>query len=398
MGHELGSLESLREHNRGRVVDALRRRGTASRAELARLTGLSRTTVSTLVGELQAQGVVTERAGRSDRTAQGRPGILLALDGSVGVVAGIHFGHAAITVAVGDLSQTVLAERRRALDVDHVGRGALDAAAELLGQALDEAAIDSGRVLAIGAAVAGPVDQGRDVVHAGTVLPSWEDLAPATELGTRFGVPVHVDNDANLGALAELHHGAGAGVRDLLYVYAGAGIGAGLVIGGRLHRGAGGTAGELGHVLVDEGGAFCRCGSRGCLETVAAGPAIVTALRPTHGAELTLERVIALAVAGDPAPRRAIADAGTAIGRALADLCDVLNPAVVLVGGDLAAAGDLLLEPVRDAIVRDAMAPTAAVLTVGAGALSGRAEVLGALVLASERAELPTIQPMPSVP
>ncbi len=397
MGHELGSLESLREHNRGRVVDALRRHGTASRAELARLTGLSRTTVSTLVGELQAQGVVSERAGRPHRAGQGRPGILLALDGAVGVVAGIHFGHAGVDVGVADLSRTVLAERRRPLDVDHVGRGALEVAVELLGEALAAAGVEPGRVLAIGAAVSGPVDHGRDLVHPGAILPSWNDLAPAAELGTRFGVPVHVDNDANLGALAELHLGAGAGVGDLLYVYAGAGIGAGLVFGGRLHRGAGGTAGELGHVLVDEGGAFCRCGSRGCLETVAAGPAIVAALQPTHGAGLTLERVVALALAGEPAPRRAIADAGTAIGRALANLCDVLNPAVVVVGGELAAAGDLLLDPVRDAIARDAMRPTADALVVRPGALSGRAEVLGALVLASERAELPTIQPMQSV-
>ena len=398
MGQELGSLESLREHNRARVVDALRRRGTASRAELARSTGLSRTTVSTLVGELQAQGIVSEREGRPGRGGQGRPGILLALDGAVGVVAGIHFGHAGIAVAVGDLSRTVLAERRRPFDVDHVGRGAFDAAEVLFAEVLADAAVDPARVLAVGAAVSGPIDHARDIVHPGTVLPSWGDLAPSTELGARLGVPVHVDNDANLGALAELHLGADAGVQDLLYVYAGEGIGAGLVFGGRVHRGASGTAGELGHVLVDERGEFCRCGSRGCLETVAAAPAIVAALRPTHGHELTLERVIGLALAGEPAPRRAIADAGAAIGRALADLCDVLNPAVVVVGGDLAAAGDVLLDPVREAIAREAMRPTAEAVSVRPSALSGRAEVLGALVLASQRADLPTLQPVPSVP
>ena len=397
MGQELGSLESLREHNRGRVVDALRRHGAASRAELARLTGLSRTTVSTLVGELQAQGMIAERAGQPGRGGQGRPGILLALDGSVGVVAGIHFGHAGVDVAVADLSRSVLAERRAALDVDHVGRGALDAAVTLLGDALGDSGVAAERMLAIGAAVSGPVDHARDLVHPGAILPSSGELAPAAELGARLGVPVHVDNDANLGALAELHLGAGAGERDMVYVYAGAGIGSGLVFGGRLHRGAGGTAGELGHVLVQAGGAFCRCGSRGCLETIAAGPAIVAALRPTHGPDLTLERVIALARAGEPAPRRAIADAGAAIGRVLANLCDVVNPAVVVVGGELSTAGELLLDPVREAIARDAMRPTAEALDVRLGALPGRAEVLDALVLAYEPAELPALPPVPTV-
>ncbi len=396
MSFEVGSLGSLREHNRRRVVDALRVTGIASRADLARLTGLSRTTISTLVAELQTQGLVVERpdGDRPDGDARsGRPGMPLALDESAGVVVGIHFDHAGIRVAVADLARRVLAERRRLLDVDHAGRSALDSAVALAEEALGDAGHALADTLAVGIALPGPVNHGRDLVHPGALLPSWTDLAPAAELRARLGVPVHVDNDANLGALAEVRVGTAVGQTDVVYLMASAGIGAGLVVGGRLHRGAGGTAGEVGHVLVDDRGAFCRCGSRGCLETVAASPALVDALRPTHGPDLTVERMIELALAGAPAPRRALADAGTALGRVLASICDVLNPALVVVGGELAAAGDLLLTPVREAIDRDAMRPAADAVEVRPSTLPGRAEVLGALVLASEAAEVPDLSP-----
>jgi predicted NBD/HSP70 family sugar kinase len=393
---EVGSLGSLREHNRRRVVDALRVHGLASRADLARLTGLSRTTVSSLVAELQTQGLVVERA--EDERADGdhrsgRPGIPLALDESAGVVVGLQFDQSGIRVAVADLARTVLAERRVALDVDNAGASALDAGVALADAALAEAGHDLADALAIGVALPGPVNHRRDLVHAGAVPPSWVGLSPATELRARLGIPVHVDNDANLGALAEARFGAAADHQDLVYVMASAGIGAGLVVGGRLHRGAGGTAGELGHVLVDEHGAFCRCGSRGCLETVVGAPAIVEALRPTHGPDLTLDRVIELALAGQPAPQRALADAGNVLGRAIAGVCDVLNPALVVVGGDLARAGELLLGPVREAIDRDAMRPAADAVEVRPSALPGRAEVLGALVLAADAAEVPDLSP-----
>src|SRR5687768_5564345 len=161
---EYGSLGSLRDHNRRRVVEELQRRGTASRADLARITGLSRSTISSLVGELTESGLVVESehatepgdGGRSH--GQGRPPVLLTLDRRAGAVVGIDFGHADVRVAVADLSRTILAERSRDMDVDHAGTGALDAAAELVFKALEEAAVPIERVLAAGMGVSGPVD------------------------------------------------------------------------------------------------------------------------------------------------------------------------------------------------------------------------------------------------
>ena len=160
-----------------------------------------------------------------------------------------------------------------------------------------------------------------------------------------------------------------------------------MIIDGRLHRGARGTAGEIGHVLVDEAGAICRCGNRGCLETVAAGPALVELLQRSRGEELTVGGIVELAQRGDAGCARAIADAGRATGRAVAALCNLLNPEMVIVGGDVGMAGELFLEPMRTAIERYAIAPAVADVSVVAGVLGERAELLGALALAIAQSE-----------
>jgi predicted NBD/HSP70 family sugar kinase len=400
---EYGSLGSLRDHNRRRVVEELQHRGTASRADLARFTGLSRSTISSLVGELQDSGLVVETAtapeGDGGRAhGQGRPPVLLTLDRRAGAIVGIDFGHADVRVAVADLSRTILAERQRDMDVDHAGLSALDAAAELVVEALEESEAPRDRVLAAGMGLSGPVDHEADLVHRSAILPSWGDIRPGEEMERRLGIPVFIENDANLGAIAEVAMGAAQGVGNALYMMIAAGIGAGVVVDGHLIHGAGGTAGELGHVLLDDSGPICRCGNRGCLETIAAGPAIVELLKRTHGPDLTLERVIALVDESDPGALRAVADAGRAVGRVLAGLVNVLNPEVIVIGGELAAAGDALLDPIRAAIARYAIPSAADDVRVVPSPLGGRAEVLGALILAAHRADVPMLTNVPAVP
>jgi predicted NBD/HSP70 family sugar kinase len=214
----------------------------------------------------------------------------------------------------------------------------------------------------------------------------------AGELRSRLGVPVHLDNDANLGALAEVTLGAGQSARTAVYVQLSSGIGAGLIVDGRPYRGATGTAGEIGHVVVDEGGALCRCGNRGCLETVAATGALVDLLRRSHGDNLTVEAMIEAARAGDAGCRRVIDDAGRALGQVVATLLNVLNPEMVIVGGDLAAAGDLLLDGIRESVARAALPETSRGAQLVAGVLGERAQVLGALALVVSEADraLPT--------
>ena len=384
-----GSLGSLRERNRRQLLDALRQRGSASRADLARLTGLSRSTVSTLVADLQASGLVVEREHEQRPSQQGRPPTLLTLDRSAGLILGIDFGHEQVHMAIADLSRTILAERVRSLDVDHDAGEALATAVTLTGEAVAAAGLDAGRILCAGVGLSGPIDRATGTVHAGKILPGWDGIRPVAELSQRLDLPVHLDNDANLGALAEVTLGAGVGARDAVYLMVSGGIGAGLILGGEIYRGTGGTAGELGHVLVDEGGPICRCGNRGCLETFAGGPAIVELLRPSHGAGLTLEHVIALAVGGDSGARRAIADAGRVLGRSVAAIVNAFNPELIIVGGSVGAAGDVLLDPLREAVHRYAIPSAANDVRITRGVLGDRAEVLGALELAARQSDVP---------
>jgi len=365
------------------VVDVLRRRGHASRADIARETGLSRTTVSSLVADLQASGLVVEHDGLAPREGgqAGRPGVLLALDPTAGLVLGVDFGHSHLRVAVADLSSRILAEDIVAMDVDHSADGALDAAADVARRLLDGLGVDLARIVAVGMGLPGPIDRETGVIGSSAILPAWSGRRPAAELGERLAHDVRVDNDANLGALGELTYGAGAGAQDMVYVKVASGVGAGLVLGGRLHRGATGIAGELGHIMVIPDGEVCRCGNRGCLETVAAAPALLELLGRSRDEELTVESMLALAAGGDPGARRVLTDAGRAIGRALADLCNCLNPERVIVGGELGAAGAPLLDGVRESIQRWALPAAAEATEVVAGVLGPRAELLGSLAL-----------------
>ena len=389
-----GSLESLREHNLLRVIDVLLAQGVASRAEIARRTGLSRTTVSTLVTELISRGLVAERepTDQRDTTGAGRPPVLLALDRSAGAALGIDVGHSHLRVAVADLSQTILAQAERALDVDQSARDGFATATELVEEVLATAGVPRDRVINVGMGVPGPIRHQTGSVGSSSILPGWVDVRVGEEMERRLGLPVVVENDANLGALGEALFGAGRGAQEIVYIKVSTGIGAGLIVGGRIHHGAGGTAGELGHLLVDEDGHVCRCGNRGCLETVAATPGLLEQLSRTHGTDLAIEDVIGLARGGDPGCRRVIADAGQHIGRAVAMLCNLLNPARIIVGGDLSAAGDLLLDPLRGALRRYAIPSAAEDAEVTTGLLGEQAEVRGAIALAIGEADRPLMQ------
>lgn len=170
-------------------------------------------------------------------------------------------------------------------------------------------------------------------------------------------------------------------MKDLAYIKVAGGVGAGLVINGHIYRGPGGTAGEIGHITIDESGPVCRCGNRGCLETFTAARHVLDLLRTSHGPDLTIERMVQLAREGDPGCRRVIADVGRYIGTGVANLCNLLNPSRVVLGGDLAEAGELVLLPIRESVARYAIPSAARRLSVLPGALGGRAEVLGALAL-----------------
>jgi predicted NBD/HSP70 family sugar kinase len=366
---------------RARVVAILAQTGPISRAELARRSALAPSTVGAIVGELEAEGLVIEPAGVPDRPAVGRPPVLVALHRKAGVAVGIDAGKRHIRVALSDLSHTLLAERYERLDAELPAATAIPMIVRLAGETLAEAEVTDSELIGIGMGLPGPVHRSTGILGDSTILPGWAGIHAADAMTAALGHQVEVENDANLGALSEWMWGAGRGADSLAYLKISTGIGAGLILHGQPYVGAGGTAGEIGHTVVEPGGPICKCGNRGCLETLAGSDAIVTALRPTYGEQLTISEAISRALEGDAGCARAIADAGSAIGAAMATLCNLLNPGRVVVGGEVSAAGDILLAPLREALSRATIRSARDDVEVVESTLGERAQVLGAIAL-----------------
>lgn len=243
-------------------------------------------------------------------------------------------------------------------------------------------------LVAVGAAVPGPLDPWRGIVHFSPNL-EWRDFPFTDALSSELGVRVVMDDDANCAALGEHSYGAGQDTRDFVCVIVGTGIGAGLILDGKLYRGARGFAGELGHTTILPDGPLCSCGNRGCVEALAAGPALVRRMREleaTAAEGLTARDVIALARAGNPNAVRVINEAAGFLGVALANTVNILNPERIALGGGVALdAGELLVEPARAEIQKRAFAPSANAVTLVRGTLGDDAGLLGAARMAWEK-------------
>lgn len=389
-----GSLESLRSRNRLRVLETVQQRGAVSRVDIIRATGLSRTTVSSLVAELLAEGALSERAEPYvPSRGGGRPATLLALNPDRGGVLGVHLRHDGVRVVLANLSGDVLGERQREIDVDHRPGDSLAYVAEAAPALAAEAGHGMDRVVGMGVAVSAPVHLDSHALRTPSMLRDWGDVDLAGRLREAVGVPVHVGNDANLGAMAEWTFGVGRGADDLIYLMLSDGVGAGLILNGRPYEGAAGSAGEIGHVTVVDGGYVCRCGNRGCLETAVGTRALVGAVAHSRGPDTTLADVVRLAVAGDPGCLRVVTDAGRTIGRALSGVCAVLDPKLVILGGRVAAVGAPLLDGVREVLTRRLPPAISQGVNVTIGRLGDRAEVLGAVALATRRTSAHLLKP-----
>src|SRR4051794_18047122 len=387
MSDILGS--NFRESNRLRVLELLLRHPSRSRAELGRRLGLSRATVTAVLSELERAGMVeqqSEETGDDRRKVIGRPPLHVSLAPDAAYAVGLDFGHRHVRAAVCDLGGTIVAQRWAQSDVDEQPFASFDRARELAAAALGDAGVDAARVIGAGVALPAPVDVVSGTVHAEGLLPGWAGILPAAELETRLGMPVQVENDANAGAIGEHLFGAGRGVADMVYVQLAAGIGVGMILNGRPFRGAVGVAGEIGHTTAVPDGRLCRCGNRGCLETIASSVAIGELLERSHRAPATLEELLERLRAGDRGVERALTDAGAAVGVALTSMVNLLNPSLLIVGGELSEAGEVLLEPIRIAIERSALPPAAEAVRVVPAELGTRAEALGAASIQLARA------------
>ena len=375
-----GSTASLRPANQRRVVELLRGHGDGeiTQAEITRVTGLASGTVSNIVRQLTLVGVIETEPG------SGRRGTVVRLARAAGVVAGIDFGHTHLAVAVADVSGRLIEEVRHPLASDHAYGDGLDLASSLLDDLLEKTGLVRGDVRTIGLGLPTPISD--DIVRSSAILPGWVGVNAVEVAQARFGSPVHIDNDANLGALAEHRVGVAQDETDVVFVKISSGVGAGLIVDGQIFRGSHGSAGEIGHLTLDEQGPLCRCGSRGCLEAYASTETVI-AMMSAQLPNATIDDIFRVARRGNVAAMRLLEDAGLHVGWGLATVVNLLNPGIIVVGGDMARAGELLLDSARLGLRRHALAD-AATTPVVLSELGERASMVGAVLLAAERTDL----------
>ena len=381
-----GSPTSLREANQRRVIQVLREDQdvAVSQAQIARTTGLAPATVSNIVRDLTTAGLVEISVGA------GRRGSTVRIARAAGTVVGIDVGHRHLRVAVADMAGAVLARRTLEVPPDHSQADALVDLEHLVKDVLTSVGGSLADVHCIGMGIPAPINND-GVVMSSAILPSWVGVKAPALVSAHFDKPTYVDNDANLGALAEHRRGSGRGHGDMVFVKVSSGVGAGLIIDGEVYRGANGTAGEIGHLPLDEQGPLCRCGSRGCLEAYTSS-AVAEALLLPHMPESTIDQMISAAGAGHLAARRTFEDAGLHLGWGLAMLANVTNPDTIVVGGDMVRAGELFLEPVRTGLRRHALSSVGDETEVVAAQLGDQASLIGAVLLALEHTDLLALQ------
>ncbi len=358
-----------------------------TRVGLAEVTGLSNATISALVADLLIEGTLLELDERipAQGKSGGRPAAALSLNPGLGTLIGMHLGHASVRILITSLDGTVRAEHTHDIDVDHRPADTLEYVASAALELVADNNIAYRKLRGVGVGVSAPVVLHSQLLGA-PMLSDWSGVDIAARLHRRMGLTAHVRNDANLGALAEWRLGAGSGTHNMIYVMLSEGVGAGMILQGQLYEGAGGAAGELGHVTVVPAGQICRCGSRGCLETIVGQHALASTLAYSRGPGSCLGDLIQLAQQRDPGAERLINDAGRAVGTALASACTMLNPELIVIGGTLAQTGTPLLDGVRDSLNRYMSSVSDRAPSVVAGALGSRAEALGAIIVARQAA------------
>jgi predicted NBD/HSP70 family sugar kinase len=369
------------------VFDLLRDGRPRTRAQLAETSGLARSTITSRIDTLLRLGLVVP-IGDAASTG-GRPPSLLAFNPAARVVAGVDLGASHARAAVADLSGTVLAERRTDLDIAEGPGRVLGWVTDVVLDLLAEAGRSRADLSAIGMGLPGPVEHSTGRAINPPIMPGWDRYDVPGHVQRAIDVPVMVDNDVNIMALGERHVHL-PGVSDLVFVKVGTGIGAGIISGGELQRGAQGTAGDVGHIRIARAeGIVCRCGNDGCLEAIASGAAVASALRASGVEAADGGDVVALVRGGDVQAVQAVRQAGRDLGEVLAMLVNLMNPSVVVIGGSLALAGEHLLAGIREIVYQRSLPLATAQLQVVASSAGERAGVLGAAALAIGHALAP---------
>ncbi len=380
-----------RNLNKHTIIDLIRfTPGGISRVELARVLGLTRAGITVIVNDLQRAGLVQEVEAHS---SGGRKPIVLEINPALGHVVGVDMGATHVSLILADFSARVLHEMNMPLNINLGPQVCLSQVAAYMQTLLETTGLDLKDIKAVGVGVPGPIVSEAGMVSGPPIMPGWDGFPIRDTLQERWKCPVSLNNDAELGALGEWAYGAGRGERNLAYIKVGTGIGAGLLLDGQIYRGVTGSAGEIGHVTIDENGPLCQCGNRGCLEAMAGGQAIAQrAIEAIHKGQrtilaekapvetITAQDVIAAARRGDLFAQHVMAEAGAHLGTAIASLVNFVNPGMVVIGGGVALIGDLLLEPIRRTVQERSLRVASRAVRITAALLGRRSSGMGAVV------------------
>jgi glucokinase-like ROK family protein len=394
--YRTGAQALVREINLSSVLHYLHGDPPLSRSQLAGLTGLNKTTVSSLVEELLDRGLIHEVG--LDTSGGGRPATLLELNPRAGSIIGVALGVDFVSVVLSDFVGGIQWRRQEESDPAESHEATLDLTLRLVEEAVEQAGV--ARLLGLGLATPGTVN-----VQEGLLIFSpnlqWHSIPYRRIFQEHTGLPALVDNDANAAALAEHLFGVARQVRNFISVFAGVGVGGGLFLNGELYRGAGGYAGEIGHTnfMVEHYRRPCRCGSRGCWETSVAQDAVIERVRSRlavgrnslvrrlmaeRESPLTLPLIVEAAGAGDVEATEALTETGSLMGLGVASLVSIFNPEMVVLGGPLSVAGDYLLPSIRESVDSTVLPEIAEQVQILLSAFGADASVMGAVALVVE--------------
>jgi glucokinase-like ROK family protein len=382
-------------NNSAAVLDVIQRKRGISRAELASVTGLTQAAISKIVADLIGMGLVVEEG--PSASAGGRPPVRLMVKAEAAFVIGIDLARSGIQGALTDLGGCIhhrfTADTLRSSAADVT----LDRLIDLTGQLLAFGQARGWRVVGIGVGAPGPLDAHEGVILAPPNFPRWRNVPIRKMLEGRFGLPVRIDNDANAQALAEGRFGAGRDYSSFIYVAVGMGVGAGIIINGRLHRGAHNVEGELGHTTVEAAGPRCSCGNRGCLELYTSISAVVAmAVAALHRGEhslvselvsdrldqITIHTIAQAAQAGDQLALRILEQVAVYLGVGVVNTINLFGPEAVILGREvIQACGELLLGPIRAYVAERCFAQAAEHVQILPALLGDDAPVIGAACL-----------------
>jgi predicted NBD/HSP70 family sugar kinase len=332
-----------------RVVRALSGHGAVSAAQIARTTGLARSTVSTILGDLKRSSLVVEVETRSPGI--GRPALAHSLNPEAGTCLGVLLGRSEVRVVLADVAHNVIADVAIPLERDYRPEKATRTVKQTIDNIYKEHSLPFSGLLGVGFAVSGPIAANGRIMR-GSLLPGWYGVDLRSTFEPVLQKPIFADNESNCAALAEMMWGAATGTDDFVLFKLDLSIGGAIVANGKVLTGVAGTAGEFGHMVLDPQGDLCSCGNRGCLELYCSGTTVLSVAERRLARTITMVDFVKAAQAGDIGFQRLLEDAGEAAGRGLAAVGTIINPGLFVISGGLAAAGEILLAPMRSSYAK----------------------------------------------